>query len=340
MMKKFIDFYKILNIPANADKSEIKKAFKELAKQYHPDNLDKNVSSEEYEKSVNTFKRINKIYQILMDDEKRKKYDQKYQQYMSQQETSKKAVIIDLQDWKEGNKRPRTGTIDNLYSRVMHSNNNKMDEYEGYQDIKDQAEIEKEEPNSTLSKLAISKEAQPTFLSSLRLKHQKIMRGALLAGAIIAVGITSLKVKAAIEEWAESQLAEETVDNYVPTTTIIRNYQVHLSDTLSQLAEDANCSQTEIKLDNNRTDDSLYFNEIIEIPYHIPTDELYKYTTTNLYQGENIEDYAATYETTVDSLIKLNKEEIIETNGRYIVLSDTLITPTFSPYESTKVSQK
>lgn len=340
MMKKFIDFYKILNIPANADKSEIKKAFKELAKQYHPDNLDKNVSPEEYEKSVNTFKRINKIYQILMDDEKRKKYDQKYQQYMSQQETSKKAVIIDLQDWKKGNKRPQAGTIDNLYSRVMHSNNNKMDEYEKYQDIKDQAEIEKEEPNSTLRKLAISKEARPTFLSSLRLKHQKIMRGALLAGAIIAVGITSLKVKSTIDEWEKSQLAEETTDNYVPTTTIIRNYQVHLGDTLSQLAEDANCTQTEIKIKNDRISDSLYINEIIQIPYHIPTEELYKYTTTTLYQGENMEDYATQYQTTVDSLLKLNKEKIIETNGQYIVLSDTLITPTFTPYQSTKVAQK
>lgn len=340
-MKRFIDYYKVLNIPENADKSEIRKAFRELAKQYHPDNLDKSLSLEERSKSVNTFKRINKIYEILMDDKKREKYDQKYQQYMSQQETPGKAVIINLQDWKKENKQTQEGTIDNLYSRVMHSKNNEMDEYEEYKeykDIKDQAEIER--TNSALRKLIIFKEELPTFLSSLRLKPKKIMKGALLAGAIIAVGITSLKVKAAIEEWTERQLAEEAVDNYIPTTTIIRNYQVHLGDTLSQLAEDANCSQTEIKLDNNRTDDSLYFNETIEIPYHIPTDELYKYTTTNLYQGENIEDYAATYETTVDSLIKLNKEEIIETNGRYIVLSDTLITPTFAPYQSTKGVQK
>lgn len=333
-MKRFIDYYKVLNIPANADKSEIRKAFRELAKQYHPDNLDKNLSLEERSKSVNKFKRINKIYEILMDDEKREKYDQKYQQYMSQQETPGKAVIINLQDWKKENKRSQDGTIDNLYSRVMHSS------HEEDADIEEQSEIEKEEQNKALRELTISKEGLPTFLSSLRLKPKKIMKGALLAGAIIAVGITSLKVKSAIDEWTERQLAEETVDNYIPTTTIIRNYQVHLGDTLSQLAEDANCSQTEIKLDNNRTDNSLYFNEIIQIPYHIPTDELYKYTTTNLYQGENIEDYAATYETTVDSLIKLNKEDIIETNDQYIVLSDTLITPTFSPYESTKVAQK
>ena len=333
-MKRFIDYYKVLNIPANPDKSEIRKAFRELAKQYHPDNLDKNLSLEERSKSVNKFKRINKIYEILMDDEKREKYDQKYQQYMSQQETPEKSVIINLQDWKKENKRSQDGTIDNLYSRVMHSS------HEEDADIEEQSEIEKEEQNKALRELTISKEGLATFLSSLRLKPKKIMKGALLAGAIIAVGITSLKVKSAIDEWTERQLAEETVDNYIPTTTIIRNYQVHLGDTLSQLAEDANCSQTEIKLDNNRTDNSLYFNEIIQIPYHIPTDELYKYTTTNLYQGENIEDYAATYETTVDSLIKLNKEDIIETNDQYIVLSDTLITPTFSPYESTKVAQK
>ena len=337
-MKRFIDYYELLDISPTANKEEIKKAYRTFAKEYHPDNLDKNLDPEERRKKENKFKRINRVYTILMDDKKREKYDQKYQQYYSEEDTMdfSKSVMVNLRKMQSEQRNPEEKEIiiDNLYSRVMHSS------HEEDADIEEQSEIEKEEQNKALRELTISKEGLPTFLSSLRLKPKKIMKGALLAGAIIAVGITSLKVKSAIDEWTERQLAEETVDNYIPTTTIIRNYQVHLGDTLSQLAEDANCSQTEIKLDNNRTDNSLYFNEIIQIPYHIPTDELYKYTTTNLYQGENIEDYAATYETTVDSLIKLNKEDIIETNDQYIVLSDTLITPTFSPYESTKVAQK
>ena len=60
------NFYNILDVPENASKEEIKKQYKKLAVKYHPD---KEGGDEE------EFKKISEAYEILGDDEKRKKYD-------------------------------------------------------------------------------------------------------------------------------------------------------------------------------------------------------------------------------------------------------------------------
>ena len=62
------DYYEILNIPKDASKSEIKKAYRKLALKYHPD---KNPSKDAEEK----FKEISEAYAVLYDDEKRQLYD-------------------------------------------------------------------------------------------------------------------------------------------------------------------------------------------------------------------------------------------------------------------------
>lgn len=65
------DYYEILGVPRTATKDEIKKAYRELAKKYHPD-LNPNNKKEAEEK----FKEISEAYEVLMDDDKRQKYDQ------------------------------------------------------------------------------------------------------------------------------------------------------------------------------------------------------------------------------------------------------------------------
>ncbi len=64
-----MDYYEILEVSRTATKEEIKKAYRRLAKKYHPD---KNQGDKEAEEK---FKLINEAYQVLMDDEKRAIYD-------------------------------------------------------------------------------------------------------------------------------------------------------------------------------------------------------------------------------------------------------------------------
>ncbi|RMD59444.1 MAG: J domain-containing protein [Nitrospirae bacterium] len=63
------DYYKILGVPRNATKEEIKKAYRKLALKYHPDRNPGDKKAEEM------FKKVNEAYAVLSDDEKRKQYD-------------------------------------------------------------------------------------------------------------------------------------------------------------------------------------------------------------------------------------------------------------------------
>jgi DnaJ-class molecular chaperone len=66
------DYYHILGVPRTASPDDIKKAFRRLARQYHPD-LHAGAKKAEMEKK---FKELNEAQEVLTDPDKRKKYDQ------------------------------------------------------------------------------------------------------------------------------------------------------------------------------------------------------------------------------------------------------------------------
>lgn len=70
MSVEYKDYYKLLGVSRSADTEEIGKAFKKLARKYHPDLNPDNAEAEE------KFKDINEAYEVLKDSEKRKLYDQ------------------------------------------------------------------------------------------------------------------------------------------------------------------------------------------------------------------------------------------------------------------------
>lgn len=65
------DYYKILEISRDANKDEIKKSFRRLAKQYHPDR------NQNDELAIKKFQEINEAYKVLNKEELKIEYDKK-----------------------------------------------------------------------------------------------------------------------------------------------------------------------------------------------------------------------------------------------------------------------
>jgi molecular chaperone DnaJ len=72
------DYYQILGISKNSTTDEIKRAFRRLAMQYHPD---KNKAPDAEQK----FKEINEAYEVLSDENRRRTYDQFGHEGLNQQ---------------------------------------------------------------------------------------------------------------------------------------------------------------------------------------------------------------------------------------------------------------
>src|SRR5512138_2763223 len=70
MPVKYKDYYEVLGVPRTASDTDIKKAFRKLAREYHPDVAKNKKQAEE------KFKDINEAYEVLSDPAKRKKYDE------------------------------------------------------------------------------------------------------------------------------------------------------------------------------------------------------------------------------------------------------------------------
>jgi len=89
------DYYKILGVEKSADEKEIKKAYRRLARQYHPDVNSGDKAAEA------RFKEINEANEVLSDPEKRQKYDALGQDYQRWQQTGG-ASGFDFNQWSAG----------------------------------------------------------------------------------------------------------------------------------------------------------------------------------------------------------------------------------------------
>ena len=112
------DYYKILGVARNASADDIRKAYRKLAMQYHPD---RNPGDK---KSEDRFKEINEAYQVLSDSEKRARYDQLGSAYSNWQSRGGTPNDFNWNEWfsnQQGGTRVDYGEVNDLFSEFFRS---------------------------------------------------------------------------------------------------------------------------------------------------------------------------------------------------------------------------
>ncbi len=90
------DYYNVLGVGRSASADEVRKAYRKLAMQYHPDRNPGDKRAEE------RFKDINEAYQVLSDDQKRARYDQLGSAYSDWQQRGRSPGDFDWSQWVGG----------------------------------------------------------------------------------------------------------------------------------------------------------------------------------------------------------------------------------------------
>jgi curved DNA-binding protein len=93
---EYRDYYQTLGVPRNASEKEIKRAYRRLARQYHPDRNPGDKVAEE------RFKEINEAHEVLTDRDKRQKYDRLGAQWQQWQRMGRDPGDFDFSRWYSG----------------------------------------------------------------------------------------------------------------------------------------------------------------------------------------------------------------------------------------------
>jgi len=214
---EFKDYYKTLGIEKNATPDEIKKAYRKLARKYHPDtNKDKNAED--------MFKDISEAYEVLSDAEKKKKYDNLGSSYSRFKTTGGNTSDFQWNDWfadnfqknaRNANKYSHNyydnfagddkktgntvgdffnsgGGVSDFFERIFGANNTKTKKYNTQ---KNKAKSNQQNSNPQTIKSEKGKDYQKEIILSLEDAYNGVKRGFIVNGQRIEV-----KFKAGIED--------------------------------------------------------------------------------------------------------------------------------------------
>lgn len=364
-MNKFIDYYRVLGITINATDDDIKKAYRDKAKEYHPD---RHSDKSDFEKSIleEKFKLVNEAYSTLHNEYEKRKYDIEYRNYYL--ELARKREEARRREYEESYTRRAANSAvyeeDYYYDDSDYKESFKEKMEEAYQYVKE------EEKNMSFRKRHrnISKNYHKKHAPYVDIDSKKDVvlyiagLGAVhIAGELfthisrlfkfdtkeryffrnrktISAVVLSILLAASLNPGAKAEESitvdnptniEQAVDDHFTKTTLYREYEIEFGDTLSEIAYDANISVDELMRINNYTDTRIIDGDIITVPYTVNNEDLSFYTERVEVGEESIYDLAALYETDIETIIELNSESIEDINGNYVILSDTILVPNF-----------
>lgn len=104
------DYYKILGVSENSNNDELKKAFRKLAKKYHPDR------NKDDEGAKLKFQEVNEAYGVLSDEKSRKEYDEKRAAFNNEKEnkSSRNATQSSRKKEQKSNTRSKEDAMEDL----------------------------------------------------------------------------------------------------------------------------------------------------------------------------------------------------------------------------------
>lgn len=363
----FIDYYKELNISPDATSEEIKKAYRKRVRDLHPD-THQYCTSEELTQMEEKLKLINRIYEMLMDEETRKKYDKKYAEYLSElekkereerlqkmaEEAIKKTVerqqmqqkeVVSEEDIEEDLEEDTKETVRTLYEEIKEEERKYPFRRRHERVTKHMRQAYKNsDPNSYVFHIMNgTAHIYTEMIYQLRkLKREKndsvpryILRNRALLGAIVlAVGLPNM-IKKQNDIPVQNEPIEYTSQALVSTMTLNEYHEVKIGDTLYGLGIKSGNSVETLKRINQLDSNIIQVGQIIKIPHVISFEELADYTESISVDNRTLANISEEYHTDIETIARLNKEAIVavinenESTTTYVVLSDEILVPVF-----------
>ena len=169
-------------------------------------------------------------------------------------------------------------------------------------------------------------------LTTYIMRNRRTFAGILLAMYLL-FGLPG-NTKENVEQPVSNPTTQETTEETVKTSltedyTLYRIHTVEAGDSLSILSSESNTTIKYLKQINELTSDNIYIGQKLIIPYVVDKEELKYYTTSVELTDETLEDIAEKYNTDLKTLYSLNVEAFYFDGDGYILLTDTILVPTF-----------
>lgn len=374
-MKEFVDYYKMLGITSDASEEEIKHAFREMSKKYHPDKAAK-LGAEVQAEYTKKFQQINEAKSVLSDRLKKLGYDFQYRRKMKytnvyEEDEEKVEKTEDFSEvWPKSKSRSsneerndKTATAgeftylneEKLYAISARRYEPRPKKNSGI-NIKNGIVRVTDTFSTLLKGNQLFKKGKYSRGYSLK---DKLIVGTLvvaIAGSAVAMLVANDKdeeeIIASVTETTDydaennattvpTEVVEETTEATEEVDDSITLYRIHRvveGDILSVYSKDSNTTIEELKRVNNRTSNHVVLGTDYIIPYIIEPEDLKFYTQTASYNPSmSIEDFAKEYETNVVTLETLNPEAIDYNGSQYVIATDSLVVPNFITKEDYEV---